>query len=216
VQQRILNFDDLIAFLKAFHALKFGSPEEFKLDESRVPSDLPLPLRRLYLEFGALIERSSGPFRTLDALVPPAQIEQHKDQIEFVWQNQGNWTCRCALNALNPPILSDAGDWHPEFKLLSTLLEHFLTTFCLQKAVMSCPDLIVLKTGAEDAFTKKLRPLWLDGYYVYDMSTHAFYTLENETALVMQFHGEWWIGGPNATVQHILCDETPYRVISPW
>jgi hypothetical protein len=219
VQQRILNFDDLIAFLKTFHALRFGMPEKFKLDDLRIPSDLPVPLRRLYLEFGALIERSSGPFSTQDRLVPPGGLRRHIDAIEFAWENQGNWSARTRLNASDPPVLVDI-EVSGQFEPVCESLEHFLTTLCLQEAIMSSDQLICLDTDdvLETIFQGTLEPVWLHAQYVQPEPSHDFYTLENGTILVMWFHemGTCWVGSSVGTVEHVLQDETHYQVISPW
>ncbi len=218
MQQRILNFDDLIAFLKTFHALKFGSPEEFKLDDSRIPSDLPAPLRRLYTDFGALIERISGPFSTQDRLLPLEKLKRHGDLIEFAWENQGNWSARTLLNASNPPVSVDI-EVSGQFEPIHESLEHFLTTLCLQEAIMSCEDLICVDTDALEAiFQGALEPMWLHAQYVQPGPSHSFYALENGTVLVMWFREieMCWIGSSLGTVEHVLLDETPYQVISPW
>jgi hypothetical protein len=218
VQQSILHFDDLIAFLKTFHGLRLGSPEEFRFDESRIPTDLPAPLRRLYLEFGALIERSSGPFSTQDRLLPLEKLKRFDNQIEFAWENQGNWSARTLLNASDPPVLIDI-EVSGQFEPTCESLEHFLTTLCLQEAIMSCEHLICTDTDAlEEFFHGVLEPVWLHAQYVQPEPSHDFYTLENGAVMVMWFHdmGTCWIGSSVGTVEHVLLDETPYQVISPW
>jgi hypothetical protein len=218
VQQRIHNFDDLITFLKTFSALRFGSPEEFKLDESRVPSDLPEPLRRLYLEFGALIERRSGPFSTQDRLLPLEELKRFDNQIEFAWENQGNWSARTMLNESNPPVLVDI-EVSGQFEPVCDSLEHFLTTLGLQEAIMSAEHLIcVYMDVLEEIFQGVLEPMWLHAQFVQSKPSHNFYTLENETVLVMWFQeiGMCWVGGSVGTVEHVLRDETDYQLISPW
>jgi hypothetical protein len=218
VQQGILNFDDLIAFLQSFHALRFGSSQKFGLEPSRVPSDLPEPLRRLYTDFGALIEHASCPFSTQDTLSPLEQLKRFNNHIEFAWENQGNWSARTLLNASDPPVLIDI-EVSGEFQPLGASLEHFLTTLCLQEAVMGSEHLIAADADAlEDIFQGTLEPLWLYAQFVQSKPSHDFYTLENGTVLVMWFQdiGNCWVGSSVGTVEHVLRDETDYQMISPW
>jgi hypothetical protein len=150
--------------------------------------------------------------------LPLEKLERHDDLIKFAWENQGNWSARTRLNAPDPPVLVDievSGDFQP----VDCSLEHFLTTLCLQEAVMSCEDLICADTDAlEEIFQGELEPVWLHAQFVQPQPTHNFYALENGTVLVMWFFeiGMCWIGSSVGTVEHVLKDETLYRVISPW
>ncbi len=165
-----------------------------------------------------MIERTSGPFSTQDRLLPLEKLKRHGDLIEFAWENQGNWSARTLLNASNPPVSVDI-EVSGQFEPIHESLEHFLTTLCLQEAVMSAEHLIcVYMDVLEEIFEGVLEPMWLHAQFVQSKPSHDFYTLENGTVLVMWFQeiGMCWVGGSVGTVEHVLRDETPYQVISPW
>jgi hypothetical protein len=197
----IASFADLITFLKRFHRYWL---EDASLDPSLIPADLPPPLATLYRELGALVEIDPGPtndwrcpFHTQDSLTPLSQLQRVEGMIEFAWENQGNWSARCPLGEPDPPVYSNAKDLWEEprqgFVVVCDSLSHFLTTLCLQEAVMGCRSLVALHTDRPltEVLTLPLEPLWLDGCYVSGEPDHKFFVSPEQDVLVMDWGGIW-------------------------
>ena len=121
--------------------------------------------------------------------------------VEFAWENQGNWSARCPVGPPDPPVYSNAADvWHTEqrgFVLVCESLNHFLTTLCLQEAVMSCGNLLALHTDQppDHVLTVPLQPIWLNGYYVAGEPDHQLFVSDDQDLLVMDWAGVW-VGSP--------------------
>jgi hypothetical protein len=117
---------------------------------------------------------------------------------EFAWENQGNWSARCPVGLPDPPVYSNAADsWDTVqrgFVLVCDSLAHFLTTLCLQEAVMGCRNLTALHTDrpAAEVLTVPLEPLWLDGHYVAGEPDHQFFVSPDRDVLVMDWAGVWF------------------------
>src|SRR5262245_54437411 len=135
---------DLVAFLKRFHRHWLDDPS---LNPALIPADLPPGLATIYRELGALVEIEPGPendwrapFATQDVLLPVSRLKRVGDLAEFAWENQGNWSARCPVGRSDPPVYSNAADsWDAVrrgFVVVCASLNHFLTTLCLQEAVM--------------------------------------------------------------------------------
>jgi hypothetical protein len=132
----VTSIADLVAFLRQFHRHWLADPS---LDPSPIPTDLPPGLATLYRELGALIAIGPGPdhdrrlpFAAQDALVSLSQLTRVDGMVEFAWENQGNWSARCPLGQLDPPVYSNAPRlWNLEqrgFVIVCPSLNHFLTT----------------------------------------------------------------------------------------
>jgi hypothetical protein len=196
----IKSIADLVAFLKRFHRHWLVDPS---LVPSLIPPDLPDGLATIYREFGALIEidQYPSPFATQDALVPASRLKSVDGMVEFAWENQGNWSVRCPLGRPDPPVYSNAADvWQAEqrgFVIVCDSLNHFLTTLCLQEAVMGCGNLLALHTDQppDHVLTVPLRPLWLNGYYVAGEPDHQLFVSDDQDLLVMDWAGVW-VGSP--------------------
>jgi hypothetical protein len=137
--------------------------------------------------------------------------------VEFAWENQGNWSCRCALNESDPPVYSDAAEIWDEnssgFKIVCQSLNHFLITLCLQEAVMSCQYLVVIDGDSlGEVLTTEPSPLWLKGYYVYGEPTYNFYELHEEEVLIMDYAGIW-IGCQENRINRILRSGVKFRTL---
>jgi hypothetical protein len=199
----IERIDDLVAYLSSFHASWMPSPG---LPSSAIPDDLPGPLARLYLEFGSLIARHDssaggrqggrGPFGWQDTLSSVHDLKRFGEMIEFAWENQGNWSCRCAVGAGDPAVFSNAALYWDKpregFQKVCDSLEHFLITLSLQEAVMSAPWLVQPEVESlELVFAAALEPLWLRGRYVFEGPSHDFYLLRGQDVLVMDHAGLW-------------------------
>jgi hypothetical protein len=195
----IANIHDLVAYLRAFHR---PWSEEPGLDGALIPDDLPDGLALIYRELGSLVEMEPTPgehrtpFAAQDALMPLSRLKRIDGMVEFAWENQGNWSCRCPLGRGDPPVCSNAADvWESErrgFQKVCDSLSHFLTTLCLQEAVMSAPCLLAVEDGPlEEVLAVPCKPLWLDGYYVSGEPTHSFYEAPGREALVMDYAGVW-------------------------
>ena len=214
----IETFDDLILFLHRFH-----KPWGDHLPSANIPEDLPPPLRRMYAEFGSLIDidgtSARRPFGTQDALVSTQFLKRVDDMYEFASENQGNWSCRTPIGPDDPPVYSNSRDaWEAGpakgFQLVCNSLEHFLTTLCLQEAVMSCPNLVALDgVDVTQAFAVELHPLWLNGVYVNGDPTHHFYRCPG-TGLVAMIYGDGWIGSHADDTANKLRPGTRFQRIS--
>lgn len=192
----IENIDDLVAFLSRFHRFRSNAPT---LPASAVGYDIPEGLRRIYLELGRLVAQNDdhGPFSTQDALVGVQDLKRIDGMLEFAWENQGNWSARCALSEKDPPVYSNALDvWNEEqrgFVVVCQSLNHFLITLCLQEAVLSCRNVVAIEAELPpaDCTHLPLTPLWLNGYYVNCEQDHHFYYSEEKELLVMDYAGVW-------------------------
>lgn len=196
VMSPLRTIDDLVAFLRRFHRDRARGIDP-RLPAANVPTDLPRPLAILYRELGALIAQQPGdhedcPFAAQDHLVPVDRLRRIDGMIEFAWENQGNWSCRCLPGGNDSPVYCD-NDYegvnaraHVE---VCSSLEPFLITLCLQEAVFS--GLNVSEPDAMPA-ADELRPLWLQGPSVDGAATHDFYVSQDENVLVMRLHGQVW------------------------
>ncbi|MHC5539153.1 hypothetical protein ACYOEI_13125 [Singulisphaera rosea] len=181
------NLSDVVVYLKRFYPTSPGLAE--------VRDDLPDGLALLYREFGALLESRSverPAFATQDSLVPLSQLEVDDGMITFLWENQGNWSCRCRTGKGDPPVFSDAPDLDSDeeegFVEVCDSLDHFLSTFCLQEAVLGCPHIFSAEPGATLDRVPGLEPLWLDGKYVFEGPTHNVFAIKNVDLLILA-HG---------------------------
>jgi hypothetical protein len=201
----IASIADLIAFLKRFHRHWLDDPS---LDPALLPPNLPPGLAAIYRELGALIEIEQGPdndwrapFAAQDALMPVGQFKWVEGMVEFAWENQGNWSARCPVGLPDPPVYSNAADVWEEvrrgFAIVCESLNHFLTTLCLQEAVMGSRNLVALHTDRppDQVLSVPLRPLWLNGYYVAGKPDHLFFVSLKQDVLVMDWAGVW-VGSP--------------------
>jgi len=213
----IQTFDDLIAFLHLFH-----KPWGDHLPSANIPEDLPPPLYRMYSEFGSLIDMDGTsarrPFATQDGLASTKHLKRIDDMYEFAWENQGNWSCRTPIGLDDPPVYSDSRDvWEdgpPKgFQLVCDSLEHFLTTLCLQEAVMGCPNLVALHgNDVQRVFACGIKPLWLNGIYVDGDPSHQFYTCPGTGIIAM--NGSGWIGSHADDIATNLIPNTKFQRIS--
>jgi hypothetical protein len=197
----IESIPDLVTFLKRFHRHWLDEPS---LDEDLIPADLPDGLALIYRELGALVELDDapGPFAAQDGLAPLSRLKRVNGMVEFAWENQSNWSARCPVGRSDPPVFSNAADvWAMErrgYVVVCESLNHFLTTLCLQEAVMSCRHLLALDADRPPnvALSIPLRPLWLNGYYVSGEPDHHFFVSSDEDVLVMQSADDVWLGSP--------------------
>jgi hypothetical protein len=201
----IASVSDLISFLKVFHRHLLDNPA---LVPALIPADLPHGLATIYRELGALIELEPGPdndwrapFAAQDALLPVGRLRRIDGMVEFAWENQGNWSARFPVGRPDPPVYSNAADvWQTDqrgFVKVCDSLNHFLTTLCLQEAVMGSRRLASLATDlpSHRVLTTPLQPLWLDGYYVDGDPDHQFFASRERDVLVMDWAGVW-VGSP--------------------
>lgn len=218
----IKSIADLVAFLKWFHRHWLDEPS---LDPGLVPADLPEGLATIYRELGSLVEVEEeadndwrAPFAAQDILLPVSRLERVDGMVEFAWENQGNWSARCAVGRQNPPVYSNAADcWDTVqrgFVVVCESLNHFLTTLCLQEAVMACRNLAALHTELppERALAVRLQPLWLDGYYVAGEPDHQFFLSLERDVLIMNWAG-LWIGSPTEKVAGLVARGIKVQVL---
>jgi hypothetical protein len=197
----IASISDLISFLKFFHRDLRDDPT---LDPALIPGDLPHGLAMIYRELGALVEVEPGrenewraPFAAQDALLPVGHLKRIDGMVEFAWENQGNWSARYPVDLPDPPVYSNAPDlWgtvRRGFVRVCDSLDHFLTTLCLQEAVMGCRNLASLETDQppDRVLTMPLQPLWLNGHYVSGEPDHQFFVSRERDVLVMDWAGIW-------------------------
>ena len=218
----IASIADLVAFLKRFHRHWLDDPA---LDPALIPADLPPPLATVYRELGALVEIGHGPdndwqapFATQDALMPLSRLKRVEGMVEFAWENQGNWSARCPVGQPDPPVYSNAADsWDTVrrgFVVACDSLAHFLTTLCLQEAVMGSGNLVALHTDkpAAEVLAVPLEPLWLNGYYVAGEPDHHFFVSTDRDVLVMDWAGVW-VGSPSHTVAELVVQGVKIQVL---
>jgi hypothetical protein len=195
----IESIADLVAFLKRFHRYWLDDPS---LDRAQIPADLPDGLATIYRELGALVELEDdpGPFGAQDGLAPLSRLKRVNGMVEFAWENQSNWSARCPVGRSDPPVFSNAADvWAMErrgFVVVCESLNHFLTTLCLQEAVMSCSHLMTVDADrpSTELVSIPLRPLWLNGFYVSGEPDHDFYVSPDHDVLVMRWGDDLWVG----------------------
>ena len=197
---RITTFDELIEFLQRFHYLFSEAPH---IDDGIIPAELPQPLKDLYRELGVIvaIEKSRSndyraPFAAQDTILPLSRLKRIDGMVEFAWENQGNWSCRCSLGESDPPVYSDAAESWGEghgFEEVCEHLSHFLTTLALQEAVMSCPVLLSAEEETVIEVLDRQPPaLWLNGISVFkEEPSHNFYFEPDCDLLVMEYGGVW-------------------------
>lgn len=193
---RITVIEDLVLYLRYYHRSLSETPA---MDPDSLPADLPHGLALVYRELGGLFDLA-GPdgycaFGRQDYLYPPGELERLEGGlIRFACENQGNWTCRCALGQEDPPVYSNAPDlWEEEqkgFQIVCDSLNHFLITLCLQEAVFSSPVLVSSEPIA-DTVSDAARPLWLDGVFVEAQPTHNFYDVPGKDLLILDYPGHW-------------------------
>lgn len=204
---------DLVAFLKHYHRDWLDDPS---LDSAMIPADLPDGLAAIYRELGGLVELNftregerQWPFASQDCLVALSQLKRVDGMIEFSWENQGNWSARCAAGSGDPPVYSDAQDVWDErqrgFIVVCESLNNFLTTLCLQEAVFASRNLISLRSNVpvDQVLTIPVQPLWLDGCYVYETPSHQFFASADREILIMDGAGAW-IGSPTRAVADLV------------
>jgi hypothetical protein len=219
----IKSITDLVIFLKQFHRHRLADPA---LAPDLIPDDFPEGLGLVYHELGALIAMERGltshwqpPFATQDTLLPLDRVERVDGMLEFAWENQGNWSARCPVGLSDPPVFSNAAElWEPErrgFEVVCESLNHFLTTLCLQEAVMSCVNLIAIKSAvaADQVLTVPVRPLWLDGRYVSGHPDYHFYVSDDHEFIIMDGVG-LWVGSNRYRIDSFLMSGIKNMIIN--
>ncbi len=198
----LAGIEDLVRFLRHWHRDWLDSPG---LAETVLPNDLPDGLRLIYRELGALVELEATrdgrrpPFAAQDSLVPLSRLKRVEGMIEFSWENQGNWSCRCQSGPGDPPVYSNAVRLENPasgFEKVCDSLSHFLTTLCLQEAVMSAPCLEISETALRSSMLPAgFEPLWLRGQYVHEQPSHSFYFHAGADTLLLDFYyfEHWWL-----------------------
>jgi hypothetical protein len=205
----IKSIADLVSFLRRFHSHLGVEPST---PEGLIPADLPASLATIYRDVGGLVEldhvkQGLAPFGAQDRLVPISRLKKVNGMFEFAWENQGNWSARCSPGPGNPPVYSNAPDlWNVEqrgFVQLRASLEQFLTTLCLQEAVLSCRDLLQVVDGPSptEILDTPPRPLWTNGCYVADQPDHNFWHLEEGNIVVMEHSEGLMVGSPSVDVR---------------
>jgi hypothetical protein len=218
----LASIADLVAFLKRFHRHWLDDPS---LDPAVIPADLPSGLATIYREVGALVEIEQGPdnnwhapFTTQDALMPVSRLKRVEGMVEFAWENQGNWSARTLIGLPDPPVYSNAADsWNEVrrgFVIVCASLNHFLTTLCLQEAVMGCRNLVALHTDRppDQVLSIPLRPLWLNGYYVAGEPDHQLFVSPEQDVLLMDWAGVW-VGSPVKKVAGLVAPGVKVQVL---
>ncbi len=219
----IESIPSLIGFLKHFHRRWLDDPS---LDPRRIPPALPEVLATIYRELGALIENRGGaengwraPFSTQDVLLPPGQLEWIDGMVEFAWENQGNWSARCPVSGIDPPVYSNWVEyWEPPqqgHQRVCDALSHFLTGHCLQEAVMSCQNLIAVdESDPAGAVKIALEPLWLGGHHLGDEPAGDFYFSPEWEVLVMRGDGNAWVGAPEHPLRGLVAPDKKFQVLA--
>jgi uncharacterized protein (TIGR02996 family) len=205
--RKITTIEGLVHFLREFHRFWMESPH---LDSANISDDLPHGLSLVYRELGALfkIKSERTPFAAQDALLPPKRLKRIKGMVEFAWENQGNWSCRCPLQQEDPPVYSNAADvWDSPargFQKVCDSLSHFLITLTLQEAVMSAPCLVAVRgTTPQEVLKVTGRPLWIGGQYVDSRPERDFFAIPENDVLIMDWAGLWLGSHTDAAVHAV-------------
>ncbi|MHB8973294.1 MAG: hypothetical protein ACYC3X_24110 [Pirellulaceae bacterium] len=209
----IQSIAELVTFLTRFHRHWLVDP---RLDPAQLPTDLPNGLATVYRELGALAEIEPGPdndwrapLATQDRLIAASRLTRVDGMMEFAWENQGNWSARCPVGLPDPPVYCNAVDlWETVqrgFVVVCQSLNHFLTTLCLQEAVMCCSNLMAVQTDlpTSQVLSIPLQPLWLNGYYVAEEPDHQFFVSEDRDVLVMDWN-DVWVGSSTHKVADLV------------
>jgi uncharacterized protein (TIGR02996 family) len=213
--RKITAVEDLVYYLREFHKSWSDSPG---LDPGSLPADLPHGLALLYRELGGLIRGSNNPFSAQDSLARPDRIRRDGSLLEFVWENQGVWTCWCPAGAEagDPPVYSNAPDlWagpHHTLQQVCDSLSHVLATFCLQEAVHSAPCLVAFEGASRprEVLDAVPRLLWLNGQYVFEEPSHNFFDVPGHDVLFMDYAG-LWLGSHSDLVLRSIRNGVRYR-----
>lgn len=162
------------------------------------PRDLPESLRLVYRHVAMIANDATpaAPYGTQDHLLPYAGLKRIDDQVEFAWENQGNWSARFVSGQADPPVLSNAADVYATpargFVVVGATLSHFLTTFMLQEAALGAAHVCCMPEGftADALPALRLAPIWLDGRYLDEQPTHDFWLSENAEVLLFKHRHE--------------------------
>jgi len=206
----IRTIDEAVSFLRRYHRHLAAPPS---LGAAIIPSDLPYALALVYRELGGWVEIDQSrdnnykvPFSTQDGLVDLSRLKRIGGLIEFAWENQGNWSARCEVGAVDPPVLTNAGDGSGSstFEVVCDSVSRFLVTLGLQEAVMSSPILLNVNAASPHVvFELPLADLWLSGPYAVLDDTRDFYELDDGDVLVMDWAGIW-VGSYSEAVTDLL------------
>ncbi len=143
---------------------------------------LPMPLKRLY-EFAGRwphwgnSESAMPAFSHQDGLVAMEDLKSEDDgKIVFLWENQGNWSCRTLPEGDDPPVWcygelpgEDEQGGMGEMRVCDSL-SRFLVTFVLQELTFGsrfCLRDEGLNVRFESERDRAI-PVWTDGPYVDD------------------------------------------------
>lgn len=208
------NLSDVVDYLKRFYPPHAGLAD--------IRDNLPDGLALLYREFGALLESRTverAAFATQDNLVPLSKLEIEDDMFTFLWENQGNWSCRCPIGRGDPAVYSDAADLYADegedegFVVVCESLDQFLSTFCLQEAVLGCAHVFSAEHDATLDEVPGLEPLWLDGKYVFEEPTHDVFAVTGTDLLILRHANEGIVlGSPTISDPEEIRQKTRLKV----
>lgn len=177
----------------------FGIPES-ELDKYK----LPYPLKRLYSFAGKLPPASDehdytdSAFSIQDHLSPLDHLKYTDDgRVEFLWENQGNWSCRTLCEGEDPPVWVENNDCLYEdlepgvWVQCSDSLSNFLITYCLIELIFGA-KLYLSTTGLEALFVTEnhqFTDIWQDGGYVNERKDFDFYLWQGDVLVSNVFGG---------------------------
>ncbi len=187
------------------------SPEH-RVAPSSIQPFVPPPLRAIYEIAGNYPvpysqqwlppEWIPGLFGTQDHLLPLDQLVVTGRRFTFIHENQGVWTCETITHEDEPPVFSDAYSFDGRdegMREVCPSLSHFLTTFCLRELVFGSQNLFWVDSEpahASELVSGDLKPLWLDGMYVYRGASHSFFHCGGDMLLMncdTASPGNWWL-----------------------
>ena len=208
----ITSIENLSSFLHSYHKL-WG--EDFSLDIGNVEVNIPAVLQIFYSKIGGLTlvkdKLANGnrtPLSAQDYIASPNEVKSIGGEVEFIWENQGNFSVRTSSDGEDPVVYSNwlyvVGESDLEYSIVCDTLSHFLITFSLQEAVMSSKYLSTIGVSSVTQINIALEDLWLNGFYVCGEPTHNFYYSVELECIIMKLDKEIWIGSNSNRIDNFL------------
>jgi hypothetical protein len=208
----ITNATQLIEFLGRYHRsiLEREPAKPVTWPEFVVPE----PLRALHELFGQHIDHSWGPLSSQDHLAPLHEMRLDGDEVVFLHENQGCWSCTYSLTPPHPVFRYDD---EPTGTRQTDTLEEFLITFALQEAVMSSPWLLGIHGApSAEALGIELVDLHRGGRYAYEGENDDFWITPDQQTICMDNAGTaLWLASYSDRVLDLRRPEFEYQIVSP-
>lgn len=211
----ITNSTELIAFLQRYHRTVLEEEPPQSILPAEIEPLIPEPLKKLYDAFGHHIDGYWGPLSSQDHLRPPSKLRFENDEVVFLDENQGCWSCACQSSTPGHPVIRyDDG---PEGTRLTETLEEFLITFALQEAAMSSPWLLSVEgVPSAHALGLELSDLYRQGRYVSEEPSHDFWITPQQDVICMDVSDiGFWLASYSPRLLELRLPHYEYQIITP-